>query len=332
MNAERSESRRPESTPDGRTGRLEIEAIQVACPFRLLCSRIQLAGRDRITMKAFERLPTLVLAPTASIRFHENPERQRTLRLVQRLRDDKFLRNPPIVASVRDGEYVLLDGANRVSAFRELGLSHVPVQVVDYGDPNVLLRGWHHLLLEGRSLDLHQTYGSIPGVTLRRIDGANLANELELRRLFAVLVDAGTTCWGLAPTGGSGPVDLIGWMRILAPVVAAYEGRTHLERIKLVDYANLPDVFRSREHQLVLYPALTKVELLQLVDAGVMIPTGISRHSIPGRALGLNVDLSFLTDLDSDAAKEQFLRDHVDALELRGRIRFYEESSFIMNE
>ena len=283
-------------------------------------------------MKAFEHIPHLVLAPSGSIRFHENPEHNRTLRLVERLREDQFLRNPPIVATLRPGEYVLLDGANRVSAFRALGYSHVPVQVVDYGDPQVTLKGWHHLLQEGRSLDLRARYESIPGVTLRKIDCEELTRQLELRRLYAVLVDETTTCWGLSSEHGSGPADLIGWMRILEQVVAAYEGKTRLERIKLADYSNLPDVFKTMEHQLVLYPKLTKVELLQLVDAGVMIPTGISRHNIPGRALGLNIDLAFLTALDSDTAKEKHLRDYVDDLEVRGRIRFYEESAFIMNE
>jgi hypothetical protein len=283
-------------------------------------------------VKPHDRIPKLVLAPSDSIRFHEQPERQRTLRLVARLREDRFLRNPPIVARTGAASFVLLDGANRVSAFRELGLSHVPVQVVDYGAPQVVLKGWHHLLKEGRTLDLRSAFADLPGVTLREVARADLEPLIELRRVMAVLVDETAACWGLWPDGGEGPLDLLDWMRVLGQVVAAYEGKTGLERIKLADYADLPDVFRRMEHQLILFPALTKVELLQLVAAGVMIPTGISRHNIPGRALGLNIDLGFLTDLASDEAKQAHLREHVADLELRGRIRFYEESSFIMNE
>lgn len=283
-------------------------------------------------MNPSEAIPHLILAPSDSIRFHEHPERKRTLRLVDRLRDEKRLRNPPIVASVRPGEYVLLDGANRVSAFRELGYTHVPVQVVDYGDPAVLLKGWHHLLVESGALDLHKVYSAIPGIQLKKIDFAELTQQLELRRVFAVLIDETATSWGLFNERGDGPVDLIAWMQILEQVVTAYESKTRLERIKLADFSNLPDVFDELQHQLVLYPSLTKVELLQLVDAGAMIPTGISRHNIPGRALGLNLDLEFLVALKDDAAKEKHLHDYVDDLEVRGRIRFYEESAFIMNE
>jgi hypothetical protein len=121
-------------------------------------------------------------------------------------------------------------------------------------------------------------------------------------------------------------------MRILNGVISAYEGKTRLERIKLADYSNLPEVFRTIDHQLLLFPTLSKVELLKLVHDGVMIPTGITRHLIPGRALALNLDLEFLRRLSSDAEKVAHFQQFVDDLEVRGRIRFYEEPAFLMNE
>lgn len=42
--------------------------------------------------------------------------------------------------------------------------------------------------------------------------------------------------------------------------------------------------------------------------------------------------LAFLNDLQDDAAKAKHLHDYVDDREVRGRIRYYEESAFIMNE
>ena len=109
-------------------------------------------------------MPNLQLVPVAQVRFHEHPERSRTQRLVARLREEALLRNTPIVADMDNGEYLLLDGANRVSAFRELGYSHVPVQVVDYGDERVQLKGWHHLLVNGRGLELARRYRELEGV------------------------------------------------------------------------------------------------------------------------------------------------------------------------
>lgn len=284
----------------------------------------------RRAMKPLEGVPHLELVPTDCIRFHENPERKRTLRLVERMRDEATLRNPPIVAELGSGQWMLLDGANRVSAFQELGWSHVPVQVIDYGDPDVQLKGWHHLLLEGKALDLHAAYAALPGMRVERLADGDLERSLELRELYAVLVDDATTAWGVYP--GDGIVRLVPWMEALAKVVAAYEGRSPLERIKLADYENLPDVFRTVEHQLVLFPALSKPELMGLVRDGVRIPTGISRHLIPGRALGLHLPLSFLTAMADERAKQRHFHEFVDGLEMAGRIRYYEESVFIMNE
>ena len=81
-----------------------------------------------------------------------------------------------------------------------------------------------------------------------------------------------------------------------------------------------------------LVPTLSKVELMQLVHDRIMIPTGFTRHIIPGRALGLNLDLAFLTELPTAAEKMRHFQEVVDDLEMKGRIRFYEESAYIMNE
>ncbi|MGQ0723438.1 MAG: hypothetical protein ACT4PE_17960 [Candidatus Eiseniibacteriota bacterium] len=281
-------------------------------------------------MPAIEGVPDLRLVAPERIRFHEHPERSRTLRLVERLREERTLRNPPIVARLDGENHVLLDGANRVSALAELGYSHVPVQVIDYARPEVQLKGWHHLLLEGAKLDLHARYTSLAGATLERTALEDVAGLLALRQVFTILVDEAGAAWALRP--GTARVELREWMAVIEGVVAAYEGKTRLERIKLADYAELPEVFRTVEHQLVLYPTITKGELLDLVSEGLRIPTGLTRHLIPGRALGLHLPLDFLRETWSDERKAKHFHTVVDELEMRGRIRFYEESVFVMNE
>lgn len=281
-------------------------------------------------MKPVDGVPDLRLVHTDRVRFHERPEPKRTLRLVERIRREAQLQNPPIVAALGADDWVLLDGANRVSAFREIGWSHVPVQVIDYARPAVELSGWHHLLLEGRALDLRAKYEALPGVKLLRLADGELTPRLELRQIYAALVDSDQTAWGLCPE--EDVVRLVPWMSVLAEVVSAYEGRSRLERIKVPDYEKLPDVFHAVDHQLVLFPTLTKMELLALVRDGIRIPTGLTRHLIPGRALGLHLPLGFLTELGTDEAKAAHFRAFVDGLEMAGRIRYYEESIFVMNE
>ncbi len=291
-------------------------------------AKVWVARQARV--KPSERVPDLRLLRTERIHFHERAERSRTLRLVDRLRKDLVLQNPPIVAALGGDEWILLDGANRVSAFREIGWTHVPVQAIDYASARVELRGWHHLLLEGETLDLRASYAALEGVRIAGVAEDELARLLELREAYAVLVDHGGNAWGLFPA--SGVVEVVEWMEILERIVAAYEGRARLERIKIADYANPLAAFRAVEHQLVLFPTITKAELLALSRSGTHIPTGITRHLIPGRALGLNLPLGFLQELGEDGAKEAHFRQFVHGLEIAGRIRYYEESVFIMNE
>ena len=276
-------------------------------------------------MAETELMPDLRLVSLERSRFHELPENRRTEKLVRRIRSEATLRHPPIVAELDNGDFLLLDGANRISAFRMMELSHAPVQVVHYGDKRIQLKGWHHLLLQGRSLDLHRIYAGLPGVTLRQVQQDALAELLELRQVFAVLVDEAATCWALLPAPSeraATPIEIHRRIDVLKQIIAAYEGRSVLERVKLADYSLLP----------VVLPALRKEELVQLVSEDVLIPTGISRHLIPGRALGLNLSLDFLTDSRTEEQKISHFNAFLEELKMQGRVRFYEESVFIMNE
>ncbi len=283
-------------------------------------------------MAASELIPNLQLVPVGSVRFHEHPEHRRTLRLMERIEREAVLRNAPVVADMDGGEFLLLDGANRVSAFRELGYSHVPVQVVDYGDERIQLKGWHHLLVNGRALNLGEAFAALEGVQVKSVPQERLTRLLELREVFAVWVDETTACWGLFPETSAAMIGIHERIAVMERVVGAYEGQSKLERIKLADFSQLPEVIRSVEHQLCLFPVLSKNELLQMARENVMIPTGLTRHLIPGRALGLNLELGFMREETSLEQKRQHFQAYVDRLEMEGRIRFYEESVFVMNE
>jgi len=294
-------------------------------------------------------LPRLELIPVRRIRFHERPEHRRTKKLVGRLSREGMLRNPPIVAEIGEEDYLLLDGANRVSAFAELRYREVPAQIVDYADPEILLTGWHHLLLEPEKLELERRYREIEALEVREIRGPGestghlgkageaVERALAFRQVYAVWMDRAGRTWGLYPAGPAPSV--VERMQMLTRIIACYENRSALERVKLAAYDDLPTVTAGREHELCLFPTLTKEELVALVRIGELIPTGITRHIIPGRVLGLNLDLAFLreapaggSDPAASSERRAHLREHVESLALAGRVRYYEEPVFILNE
>jgi hypothetical protein len=174
--------------------------------------------------------------------------------------------------------------------------------------------------------------GAIEGIRLERVSQGEILRWLEARSVFAALVDESAQCWGLRPGDPEDRYDLGRLLRVLEEVVGAYEGSTQIERIKLADPADIPEVIQSVDHQLVLFPIFSKAELVQLARRGAYLPTGITRHVIPGRALGLDLSLEFLTALDSDEAKQSHFHGVLDRIQLGGRVRFYQESVFILNE
>ena len=87
-------------------------------------------------------LPKLQILSTESLIPHEWHDDSRTKPLIERLRASGVLRNPPIVTPFDDssGRFMVMDGANRSSAFKQMGLPHILAQVVQEDDPGVQLQ------------------------------------------------------------------------------------------------------------------------------------------------------------------------------------------------
>jgi hypothetical protein len=75
--------------------------------------------------------PHLEIIPVANLVEHEWHDDQRTPPLAARIQESGVLRNPPIATPLWEDSqrFMLLDGANRVTAFRKLNFPHVVVQV-----------------------------------------------------------------------------------------------------------------------------------------------------------------------------------------------------------
>ena len=99
--------------------------------------------------KGCEAGPELRIVPVQDIIIHEHFDKTRSPRLARIIEEAGVLQDPPIVARLGGGKYVHLDGANRITVFREedlLNCKHILVQIVDYFDPeSVKLSSWCHL-------------------------------------------------------------------------------------------------------------------------------------------------------------------------------------------
>ena len=80
--------------------------------------------------------PQLAFLPVHNLLIHERHDNQRTRPLVLRIRASGVWRNPPIVTPLQDGSprYMVLDGANRITALRQMDFPHALVQIVEPDD------------------------------------------------------------------------------------------------------------------------------------------------------------------------------------------------------
>jgi hypothetical protein len=91
-------------------------------------------------------VPDLRIVLTESLHPHEEFDTQRATPLIQRLREEAAMINPPIVAPIGASQFVILDGANRCHAFSLLEYPHILVQVTSYDSGYVELSTWRHIV------------------------------------------------------------------------------------------------------------------------------------------------------------------------------------------
>jgi len=272
-------------------------------------------------------MPDLRVVPLAELLLHEQHDTQRSESLVQRLRVDAVLKNPPIVAPVRgEARYVVLDGANRVTALRALGLAHAAVQIVDYEDAELVLDTWHHLVKgidAGRFKDMLQ---AVRGVAIERADAVHARARLARREILTCVEYADGEVWTLHASG-----DLHQRTRCLNEIVDRYKVQGQVFRAS-TDHLPSLLAFHDEVAALVVFPRFAPEEIIDVARVGARLPAGITRHLIPRRALRVNLPLAALGDDRSLTEKNAWLGDWLKRHVASRSVRYYQESTFLFDE
>ncbi|MGD9402495.1 MAG: hypothetical protein PVF95_09545, partial [bacterium] len=83
---------------------------------------------------------------------------------------------------------------------------------------------------------------------------------------------------------------------------------------------------------LVCYRGYSKAEVLESAARGRRFPSGVTRFSVPKRALSLSVPLTLLKDRDSLEGKQARVDMLIENKIKQRKIRFYEEPTFYFDE
>jgi len=275
------------------------------------------------------QLPEVKVVRIDSLEFHEKPDSQRFHYLKRRISLDGFLRNPPIAArDGKNGSRVLIDGVNRIEALRQLGVPHVPVQEVDFADGDLTLSTWHHIVEGYEPAELMseisrsaEVIACAPAFTP---EGDYVPQFFERGACTVVLPDR--RCYVVCS-----PRTLYRRLEVISHVVDVLRSGTTKDR---VSYTSMPDLSRNYSNlsALVCYRGYSKAEVLESAARGRRFPSGVTRFSVPKRALSLSVPLTLLKDRDSLEGKQARVDMLIENKIKQRKIRFYEEPTFYFDE
>jgi len=280
-------------------------------------------------MRGLPDLPDLRIVPTSSLLPHEQVDESRTASLIQRLRQEGILRNPPvaILAGDRSGRFVVLDGANRTVAFRMMQLPHGLVQVVHPGSSSVQLLTWNHVLSGATREALIEAIERYPDLALVPSDVDRAAFNLSSGGTLAYIVfPSGNVC---EVVGETAPLE---WgVRNLRRLVASYLGLGRIDRLSTASPRSLGEIYPDFS-ALVVFRSFVVEEVVEAASMGLLFPAGLTRFVISPRALRLNFPLSVLADGRPAEEKQQALADWIRDRVGGRHVRYYAESTFLFDE
>lgn len=263
--------------------------------------------------------PDLRILPVKQIHSHEEHDAQRAAPLIVRLRDATLFTNPPIVAPMPNGDYVVLDGANRHYSFKELGYPHILVQVVDYRSGQIDLGVWQHVLSNVDGNTLLEHIDELPHITLKQGWDHRSIGQILLRTGQVVALDA--------------PTDSIqDRSASLREIVNLYQQQASVSRSALSDPMHIWELFPSAT-ALVMFPEYAPEDIIEAAMQHAYLPPGVSRHIVQGRALKLNYPFEILRDTTTPLeTKNAELQVWVQHKLSKREVRYYAESTYQFDE
>lgn len=236
------------------------------------------------------------------VRLHERFDPRRVKPLKEDLLTSGILRDPPI-AAIHDGRAIILDGATRTTALREIGASRIPVQVVQYAHPQVILDCWYH---------------NVQGVSADRLDEAiQIATGVSgVQQDISVLqhaLAAGKGSFALLSGEGYGYIYHLNpktetLSKMLNQVFDIYGKRFKVIRMTPSEVKAQPSSTLGHAC-IVAYPRFSPAEVLAMGGNGCKLPAGITRHTVQGRVTNLMVPLKLLIDPDEAAGNRMHFLD-----------------------
>jgi hypothetical protein len=261
--------------------------------------------------------PDLKIVPIANIKLQEYVQKARMQKLADAIKQEGILKNPPIVTHFGKDTYLHLDGANRITAVELLQYPNCLVQVVNYSDPShVHLSSWSHLITTDKEQFLEK---------VKTFEGVTITESKSFHPDF--LLKPQISCVIVYADGSAHIVTVDARFHEIIKrtedIVNLY-AETSVERVFSGSPWNAESIHTrferySDKNALVIFPTFSPQQVVTLVDKGVLMPAGVTRHVVYRRKLNVNLPLDYLNNPEKEANEklQQFLQHR--------SVRLYEE-------
>ncbi len=263
--------------------------------------------------------PDLRIVSIESVQAHEEHDNQRSDPLVERLRNETVMINPPLVAPMGENEYVVLDGANRCHSLARLEYPHILVQVTSYESGYVELDTWRHVVSEWDVDGLLAQLEQIHDIDIEDGQDAEAVMHFILRdrRILAIKAAVNNTHEKNAA---------------LRKVVKVYQRNARLNRTAINEPEEVWELY-PKAIALAIFPEYQPADIIAAARYRAYLPAGISRHIIHGRALRVNYPLQALRDRQmSLSEKNNALQLWIQEKLAKRSIRYYAEATYQFDE
>lgn len=266
---------------------------------------------------------SLRVVPLDKVFPHENVDPHRVRRLADRLAVEEVLVNPPVVIAAGD-RYVVLDGATRTTALKQLDYPHTIVQVVSDKE-ELVLHTWYHAIRKSDPAKIVKLLDDLPEISMIESDAQTVLEEMLKYGGLCYLHTVDDKVYRIQPAPDVNRLDA------LNKLTETYIEVCYLTRTLTTDVVSLRHEYPDLT-ALVVFPEYTVDQVLQIARAGHALPAGITRFIIPGRVLRINADLHYLKSDKSLSEKNRWLNRLVMDKLVKGEIRYYEEPVYLLDE
>jgi len=226
----------------------------------------------------------LKLEEVEKLHIHEEVIPDILHKLTEEVRADGYIKHPVIVDSKT---LVVLDGMHRLAAIENLGCRFIPVCLVDYDNPNILIGCWCRVV--NHSSDFEKLVGAVReiGFTVEECQ-KETARKLVNERKAAISMVSRSKCFAVY-----GPQE----------IKEIYDAVKQIElKLKSVGFSigydtdtdALDKMSSGKVLSMFMVPNVSKRDVVTVALRGEVFAHKTTRHVIPVRPLFVNVPLEWL--------------------------------------